>query len=257
MLERFRDAGDEWGVSELARALDIPKSSAFQIAATLAHHGLLSRDPESRRYRLGRRLRELAARSTGDHDLAALAAPWLRALSSSTGKTALIGRYEGDEVVLLAKADSPEPLGVSAPVGYRMHHSVGVFGKVLHSGLEPAELEALLAASPLRCFTDRTVVDPEAYRAELQRVRSRGWATDREEYLEGIHAVGAPVRAGDGTTRAAVCVVGLAPGFDDEAMERAGRAARGAAREISAAVGGGMPAAPVPAAGPRPAKEAS
>jgi len=243
MLEHFRDAEDEWGVSELARALDIPKSSAFQIAATLTYHGLLSRDPQSKRYRLGGRLEELALRTAGRPDLPALARPWLRTLSSSSGKTALLGRYDGGEVVLLAKAESPEPLGVSAPVGQRLDASAGVFGKVLHAAMNGPELDASLDDRPVRAFTPRTVLDSEEYHQELERVRERGWATDREEYLEGINAVGAPVRGAGGRTHAAICLAGLAPGFDDEAMRRAGLAVRDAAAEVSAALGGPAPLA--------------
>ena len=56
-------------ISDLARDLDIPKSSAFQIAATLVHHGLLECDDDTRRYRLGQGLRHIVGAREGRVDL--------------------------------------------------------------------------------------------------------------------------------------------------------------------------------------------
>ena len=194
-------------ISDLARDLDIPKSSAFQIAATLVHHGLLECDDDTRRYRLGQGLRHLAGGRQGRVDLPLLAALHLEKLASETGLTALLGVPSSSGTVLAAKADSPELLGIGAPLGYRLDPKAGAFGKVFAAELSGAELQTFLEGLP--GFTERSLTEAAAYRRDLERVRHRGYATDMEEYLEGVRAVAAPVRDAGGAVVGALCVLGL------------------------------------------------
>lgn len=236
MLSAFRGPEDELGVSELARALEIPKSSAFQIAATLARHGLLSCDAESRRYRPGPRLLQLALQCGAGQELL-WCTPRLRELAATTGRTVLLALFGATEIVLVGKAESPAPLGLSAPLGLRLDHSTGVFGKLLHAHLPAAELEALLEAHPRQLFTDRTLPDGPPYREELARVRRRGWASDVDEYLDGVAAVGAVVRQADGRILGGVALVDLSTRLDEGSIRDAARSVEAAATRLSADLG--------------------
>jgi DNA-binding IclR family transcriptional regulator len=207
MLTNLRHDKDGKGISDLARDLGIPKSSAFQIAATLVHHGLLECDGESRRYRLGLALAGLAGDRRARADLPVLAAPHLAGLAAASGLTALLGIPAAAGTVLAARGDSPEQLGISAPVGFRLDAQAGAFGKVF-----AAEREGEALARFLRClprYTARSITDATVYRRDLERVRERGYATDFEEYIDGVRALAAPVRDGRGVAVAAVCVLGV------------------------------------------------
>ncbi len=208
MLSSLRDHDAGKGISDLARDLDIPKSSAFQIASTLVHHGYLERDDRTRRYRLGAALGRLAGERRVRADLPALAAPRLRDLATETGLTALLGLPVDAGTLLAARGDSPEPLGISAPIGFCLDGHAGAFGKVFAAAIGGPR--AARSVRDLPAFTARSITDPEAFRRELDRVRKRGFATDFEEYLDGVHAIAAPVRDRDDTVVAAVCVLGIA-----------------------------------------------
>ena len=207
MLSNLRGHGSGRGISELARDLGIPKSSAFQIAATLVHHGLLERDDDSRRYRIGTGLDRLASGRGLRADVPALAAPHLQRLAASTGLTALLGVPTAEGTVLAARGDGPASLAVSAPVGFRLPARAGAFGKVFDAEMRGQALRCALEDLPR--FTRRTITDAARYAKELRRVRQRGFAVDFEEYLDGIRAVASPVRDADDSAIAAICALGI------------------------------------------------
>ena len=219
-------------ISDLARDLGIPKSSAHQIAATLLHHGVLERDEDTRRYRLGPGLSDIVAHRRNRVDLPALAGPYLEELASAARMTALLGRREGDSVVLAARIPSPDPIDVSAPIGHRLDGRAGVFGKLFAAAMQPADLQGLLS-KPLPAFTRKSITSTAAYAEELHRVRTRGYALDIEEYLDGVVAVGAAIRGDDGNVLGALCVIGLAASYSRPALATIGEAVRGAAESLS------------------------
>ena len=235
MLTRLRAADDGRRISDLARDLDIPKSSAFQIATTLVHHGILECDDDTRRYRIGPALREIASASSHP-DLPLMASTYLERLATETRTTALLGLPADDGVVLAARAESPEPLGISAPVGYRLDLRAGAFGKIFAASLSDTDL-GLFLRRKLPAFTERAITQPSAYRAEIERVRSKGYAVDVEEYLDGVRAVAAPVFDHTGSTVAAICLVGLSARLQRAQLRAAAERARDAARELSLELG--------------------
>jgi DNA-binding IclR family transcriptional regulator len=81
-------------------------------------------------------------------------------------------------------------------------------GKVLLSGLDAGRVEAYLAAAPLTRRTRSTIVEPDALRRELARVREAGYATNREEEHDGLVGFAAPIRDAAGRVLAA-CGLGV------------------------------------------------
>ena len=232
MLATLQDSEAGRRISDLARDLEIPKSSAHQIATTLVHHGALERDADTQRYRLGPGLTRIVARRRSYVDLPELAGPYLEELSAAARMTALLGLRRPDGVVLAAKIDSPDPIDVSAPIGHRLDLRAGVFGKLLAAALSPAELDELLQ-HPLPAFTAKSLRSADDYREDLHRVRERGYALDQEEYIDGIVAVGAAVRGRDGEVAGGICLIGLAASYKRPELGRIGEAVRGAAESLS------------------------
>lgn len=237
MLFDLRGVAAGKRISDLARDLGMPKSSAFQIAATMLHHGILERDDETRRYRLGPTLHSFVGGRQGRSDLPLLAVPHLRKLASATGLTALLGIPTGTGTVLAAKADSPEPLGVGAPLGFELDRMAGAFGKIFAAARDEADRKTLLGEG-LPGYTARSVIDVQEMERELARVRKSGIATDLEEYLEGIRAVAAPVTDETGVVVGAVCALGVAARLKRNRLPAIVDHVRVAAQALSRDLGG-------------------
>src|SRR5580693_3988994 len=85
-------------IRDLVEALGVPRTTVYRILNTLEHHDVVRRSGEGL-YRLGPRLLRLAARSIGDskgYDIATIAPPFLRSLSSETGEGSKISIVDGE-----------------------------------------------------------------------------------------------------------------------------------------------------------------
>jgi len=231
LLSLFKDGRPDWSLAELHQRLGLPKSTVHTIAATLAHHGYLERDPATRRYRLGAALLELAHYVPNQPRLPDLARPHLRRLRDALDETAVLGVYVDGHATLLEIAESRQMVTISAPVGKRLPLDAGCFGKLFMATLDPAALQELLARRPPRAYTPRTLTGPDEVCAELARVRAQGYAVDDQEYLEDVWAVAAPI-AVRRRLLAAVAIIGIARRMDAGRRARAIEDVRAAARAI-------------------------
>jgi len=192
--------------SELSRQLGVSKSTLSGLLATLERHGLVQRDPVTRRVRLGLALLELAAAVSTDVDVREAARPQLARLRRDSGETAILHLVSGDDVRIAERAETAKQLKVVAPLGTRLPRFAGSVAKVLLAAVEPGEAEAIVRGHELPAFTPRSIVDPDAYLEQVAQTRRRGYARDNEEYLVGVSAVSAPVMNQEGRTIGTISV---------------------------------------------------
>jgi IclR family acetate operon transcriptional repressor len=231
LLSLFKNGRRDWSLAELHQRLGLPKSTVHAIAATLVHHGLLERDPATRRYRLGPALLELAHYVPNQPRLPDLARPYVERLRDQFNETAALGVYVDGHATLLEIAESRQLIKISAPIGKRLPLDAGCFGKLYLASLDAAALEELLVHRPPRAYTARSIVDPRRLPAELARVRDQGYATDDQEYLEDVWAVAAPIHRHEQLV-AAVAVIGIARRMDGQARAQATAGVLAAARAL-------------------------
>jgi IclR family transcriptional regulator, acetate operon repressor len=203
-LELVADAG-ELGVTELGRRLGVHKATASRLAATLAERGLLERDPQTDRYRLGFGLVRLAGAAMARLDLVSSARATLDDLAERTHETVTIGVLSHDDVVSVDQVTGTRSIVSVSWVGKRTPLHTTSTGKVFLAFMGDDERERRLA-EPLEAATPRSVTSPETMRTQLAEIRRRGYAQTLEELEVGLNAVAAPV--GDGTVIAALSVSG-------------------------------------------------
>jgi DNA-binding IclR family transcriptional regulator len=208
--------------SELVAELELPKSSAHSLLATMTDRGYLELDPGRRTYAVGIRVWQLARTRSDIEDLRVLLQPLMDRLGALTTETVQLARLEGAEVVYLAMVEAAHPMKLMSSPGARLPaHGSGV-GKVLLAALDPGDARSRLErAAPLRALTEHTITDPEQLMTELERVRKRGYGTDQEEFAIGLRCVAMPVLDGDGRTVAAMSVSIPTPRWSREIALRA------------------------------------
>jgi DNA-binding IclR family transcriptional regulator len=233
LLQAFETPEQELGVTELAGALGVHKSTASRLAATLAGRGFLERAPGSESFRLGPelgRLGLLAAR--GGDDLVEVTRPAMARLAADTGETVNLALLEGDEAVNVAQVDGRHIVGVGSWTGRRTALHCTANGKVLLAFAPGARRESRLEA-----FTARTIASPAALERELRRVRSSGYATAVGELEDGLHAVAVPLFDRAGRCVAALSVSGPAYRLPPEKLAELAERCAGAAAEIESRLG--------------------
>ncbi|WP_237720077.1 IclR family transcriptional regulator [Streptomyces xiaopingdaonensis] len=180
------------GVSAVARAAELPVSSAHRLLARLVAEGFVSYDADTRRYALGVRVLELSRgfqRSSAGYSAAA--GPVQR-LAARTGLPVLTGVLDGAEILLVLTAEGTQHIQLRSAEGTRNPWYATSMGKLLAAGLAEEEREQLLAAK-LVPVTPRTCTDADVLREELARVRERGWAEVDEENEIGVRSIAVPV----------------------------------------------------------------
>lgn len=220
LLSAFgNDAFTGAGVSELARRADMSKSTAFRVLAMLQRSGAVERAGNA--YRLGKLIHNLGA----SHESAAhgrirdALTPYLADLYEMSRQTVHLAVLVGTEVVYLNKlyghlqVRSPSRIGGQAPA-----YCTAV-GKMLLS-YNPDATEKVLQ-SELSAWTPATITEPDAFRAELAKVRETNLAYDREEILVGLNCIAAPVMGADGRPVAAMSVSGPAGKFVPDSQANA------------------------------------
>ena len=233
MLEAAAQRRDGLTNSELSRRLNIPKSSASYILRALERRGYLRRDPASGRYRLGLKILSLGREAQANYDIAGIALPFMRALVDRVHLTCHLAVLDQGEAVYIEKLDAPGFFKVDTWVGRRMCvHSTSV-GKALLSALPPQATEAILRESGLKKRTPKTIISPSRLLAELDSVRSRGYAVDDEENNLGARCMAAPIFDAAGTVTAALGVSGTITQVSRAEMPRIAEALKDAARRIS------------------------
>ena len=177
------------GVSGVARALDLPKSTTHRLLAALGRRGLVERD-EQGRYRPGLRLVALGLGVLDREPVVAAARPELEAEARATGESLFLAAARGGRVVVLDKVEGTAFLRASPRVGEEVPIAVTATGR-LHLAFAPASVAAAAAAQ---------MPAGAAARAALERkvalARRRGWAENREEWIPGLAVVAAPIRVG-------------------------------------------------------------
>src|SRR6202521_3955342 len=187
-------AQDGWQTgAEVARGLHVHRSTALRLLGTLERHALVERDPHTAKYRLGRRLPQLASVVTGEFDLRYLARPVCERLAGSLGETVTLDVLDADEIVPIEQATGSTSVVSINWLGTRSPVPCTASGKVILA-FAANEVRARLLERPLERRSPRTIIDRAELEAQLAQVRDLGYARTFEELEVGLNAIAAPVR---------------------------------------------------------------
>jgi DNA-binding IclR family transcriptional regulator len=203
-------------LQQLHEATGLNKATLLRLLDVLLRSEFIEQNEEDGTYHLGIRAFEVGMAYLPSLPIEQLAQPYLRKLMQATDLTANLGVLGGYEVVHIAAIAPERSLRFHIRIGYRDALHWTALGKVLASGMTPEELDHFLETVPLTRRTPATITDPDAFRAELERVRQAGVAYDIEEGSAGLSCMAAPILDAAGNIIAAVSISGLSHEINDE-----------------------------------------
>ena len=112
---------------------------------------------------------------------------------------------DGGSILFVDSMESTRAVRVGSRVGLRMPAHCTAAGKVILAQLPAVELQEYLDALP-EPLTPNSLSDPEAIRAELERVAAQGFATNFEESEDGLSAVAVAIPEPSGAVRWSITV---------------------------------------------------
>jgi DNA-binding IclR family transcriptional regulator len=194
ILQVVAGAGGTLGVTDIADAVGLAKTTTHSLLRTLLLVGFVEQDRATGHYALGARLLRLGSH-LDVNELRARASNWADALAARSGHAVRLATLMGEEVAVVHHVFRPDDSAQVLDVGVKLPVT-SALGKVLlaHSHAHTG------SHAPLRMAAGGV--------AELAEVRARGWATARGEVQPGMGGIAAPVRSAGGLVVAALGVSG-------------------------------------------------
>lgn len=236
ILDMFSAQRRVVGITDIARELDIHKSSASRLAATLASSGYLVA-ASAGNYALGPRLAALGSLVASRQDLTAVVTPYLKDLVESTGETGHLAVLDETTAKTVQVVDGWHTVRMHSWVGKLSPAHCSSMGKALLAGLPEGELSQRYPDPDLAVRTDHTIATVGQLRQELRRIRRSGYGIDNEELEAGLRCVAAPVFSANGTVDASISISGPAQRLTRDRMAALARLVRWHAWRASEARG--------------------
>lgn len=234
LLKAFDDERPAWGLSDLARATGLNKTTAHRLLAALEREGLLGRAADGERYVLGPEVVVLGGRALRANNLRAVARPELERLADETRETASLEILSGGRMLVIDEIVGGHLMSGVPDLGSRWPLHASSTGLAVLA-FRPDTDELLPRV--LTPVTPATLTGRVPLRTELACIRARGYSIADETLEHGLIALAAPIYDHDGRVVAALSVAGPKLRLTAECVPTIGDGVRAAAEHVSARLG--------------------
>jgi DNA-binding IclR family transcriptional regulator len=237
ILEALAAGPRRLGVSELADRLGLSRPTVHGLLQTLQAHGFVEQDRDSDKYQLGAGLLQLGNSYLDLNELRGRSIVHAERLAERAQASVRVGVMHGPNIVVVHHVFRPDAAFQVLEVGAQLPLHASALGKAMLAYSDASLIDDLMS-EPLPKLTSRTLA-PAALRSELEMVRERGYARERDEAVLGESSVAAPIFDHSGHAVGAIGVVGdteqLLPRAPARGITAAVvEAARGVSRELGA-----------------------
>ncbi len=237
ILSLFGPQSPELGITDIAKALDLHKSTAAGLVYTLQRNGYIAQNPENRRYRLGLQLVERAGVLLDQIEIRKIAMPELEHLRDWSSESVNLAILEENRVIYIERLLTDKSLGFRNHIGKRAWPHSTALGKAILSHLPPPQAQAVLQSYPLAAMTPNTITDIDRLLRQFEVFRRQGYAIEREENEIGGLCISAPIHNHIAQPVAAVSVSFPLSRLDEAMISTYGAEIKEVAQRISQKLG--------------------
>jgi len=238
LLHYFTLSKPEFGLSELARTAGLDKATTLRCLAALERHGFVEQHPESKKYRLGFSLLQLARIREVSFPVTALIRPIVDHLADLTGETAHASLLSGNDLVNIVIAEPQRAIRVSLDPSELLPLHASASGNVMLAFADQDKLARIGLSDQLEAYTDNTVTSRDQLEGHLTEIRAKGYAITDQTFEPDVTGTAAPVFDWAGKAVGAVAVAAISSRYTGTAAERIRREVVSAAAEITRQLGG-------------------
>lgn len=242
LLEILARDGGGCRLVDLAERAGLSPSTTHRLLTTLEQRRFVQFDRDSTAWHVGAQSFSVGINFLRHQACVAYALPFMRQLRDRVGETVNLGIRNGDEVMFLTRVENRDVLDLIARPGGRSPLHCSGMGKAFLAATPDAELRDILRRRGMPARTAKTIDRPLRLQAALGDVRRLGFAFDDEENGAGLRCIASLIYDEAGRPAAAISVSGPTGRLVDGHIAAIGAAVRGAAAEITGALGGRIPA---------------
>lgn len=238
VLQLFLKEERPLSVTSISKMMELHKSTVSRTMDTLERRGFVQKDNETGKYWLGLQVYALGMLFREKDKFPKVAYPYAKALSLQCNEGVHITTFAHNgapypQHIILEKIKSPRTIDTAPPVGAVRPAYCSASGKCLLA-FSPEYLHTYTGCT-LQKFTEYTVTDWGDLLQELEKIRRRGYAVEREEVELGMACIAAPIFYG-GHITAAISLSGPAERLAGEERNMAIEADKKTAADISKAL---------------------
>jgi len=216
IIELLADLG-EAGVTQLANELDLPTSTVHGHLATLYDQEFVVKNDDM--YRLGLKFLGLGKEVKSSNEVYQRADSYTKKVATKMNCHSIFAVEEHGWGTFVSRNSGDSTAWEHEMAGKRFYLHVSAAGKSILAHLPEKKVDQIIASRGLPKLTDNTVTTRDALMTELETVRERGVAFNREEEVIGVKAVGAPVTDHSDNIVGALSANGPAEQLVDERFE--------------------------------------
>jgi DNA-binding IclR family transcriptional regulator len=190
-LELLNRSNGPLTLNEIAQRIQLSKTSAFRLLRTLESIGYLASSGWGQ-YSLAPGTSSVVS----THLIARLlgvGTPRIQELSRELHETATLAALFDNRVEVIAVVESSQAIRMSNVVGLIVPPNASSLGKVITAFQSADRREKLLRSYGMWRFTGKTIADRNELDREFERIRTQGFAVDREETVADGICFGVPI----------------------------------------------------------------
>lgn len=236
ILRLYKERQNELSVTEIATMMDMAKSTTHWYIKLLEKEGFLSKNPRTKRYRLGLALLTLGGVVFSHKELYKEAVPIVQSLVHQLDETAQICLLENDEVVYLFRTECSKPVRLLTQIGRRNPVHCTSEGLAILAFQDQKTIDSVLSLE-LHRYTSYTNTDKGQLETELKSIREKKYAISKDQYYQGFVGIAAPIYDHSETVVSSLSMIGPTSRITEETYPLFVENIRKAAGEISEMLG--------------------
>ncbi len=181
------------GVTEIAQAIGVNKSTAFRIMQTFLAGNIVEKNPETLCYKLGPAILRLSQQYYSGLNAASISKPYMVRLSEGFGESVHLCTLSNNRAVVVEQVTAEGRLIANAKIGEAEPLHCSSVGKCLLAYADDIKQEKMLREMTFEKHTEKTITDESALKIELAKIKEKGYALDDCELSEEIRCIGAPI----------------------------------------------------------------
>ncbi len=214
VLEILANEERPMSVADIAKQLDLSRSSVFRLTYTLLHMGFVEEMPGSKLLTLGPRVLNIGFAYLASKDLIEIARPEIEALRDRTSVSSHLAILDRREILYLSCMQTRSGFLSTMNVGTRLPAFGTPMGWLLLSELSARELAALFPESTFAPLTDQTPRNLQELTQRIATSLAQGHAISHGAVESGGSSIAAPIRDRSGRIVAALDISGPDTAFD-------------------------------------------
>lgn len=190
ILECLAQCGAPQSVSDIARSIGRSRNEIYRMVVVLEMRGYVERTEDPEKLQLSNKLFEVGMRSPPKTNLHEAALPEMSALAAEIMQSVQLGVVTSDQIVVIARTESPADVGFSVRLGHRRSIQQSASGIVLFAFASPLHEAQILRDLKAGNTSDQDIED---LKARAVGVRQDGYVCMPSRMVDGVTDIGAPI----------------------------------------------------------------